>query len=163
MTHDPLGVMGPEPFRFKPSQGPSMQGPAFSPPFKVLITIVVFGTSLWGVHLWWSGKVAAQGSLFTWFGTAMLLMLYTWFCVVRSVTTFDEKMLRQSWIWEKRMELADLAYAKLFRVRGLDWLVAPRLYVRTLVGKFSVFYVADAALLAESERLVEELKAFRRF
>ena len=45
----------------------------------------------------------------------------------------------------------------------LDWLIAPRLYVRTLLGKFAVFYAADPSMLAEFERLLAELKAFRGF
>jgi len=59
------------------------------------------------------------------------------------------------------MELGELAYGKLIRVRGLDWLIAPRLYVRTLMGKFAVFYAASPAMVAEFERLVAELKEFR--
>ncbi|MBC5766860.1 hypothetical protein [Ramlibacter albus] len=159
----PLGGAGPEPFRFQPSQGPSMQGPAFSPFFKALITVVVFGCIGWGLNLWWTGKVASQGTLTAWFAAGLLLMLYTWFCVMRGVTSIGQGMLRQSWIWEKRMEIGELAFGKLIRVRGLEWLVAPRLYVRTLTGKFAVFYVSDRAMLAECERLVNELREFRRF
>ena len=33
----------------------------------------------------------------------------------------------QRWIWDKHMALDDLAFGKLIRVRGLDWLIAPRL------------------------------------
>ena len=152
---------GPEPFRFQPSPGPSLQGPAFSRPFKALVTFVVYGSVFWGMYLWWEERIPTRSSLFIWFSLALLLMLYTWFCVMRGVTTIDAKQLRQSWIWEKRMDLADLAFAKLIRVRGLEWLVAPRLYVRTLAGKFAVFYVADPQLIAECERLVAELKVFR--
>ena len=61
------------------------------------------------------------------------------------------------------MELRELAYGKIIRVRGLEWLIAPRLYVRTLMGKFAVFYAADPKMLAQFERLVLELKAFRGF
>jgi hypothetical protein len=32
-----------------------------------------------------------------------------------------------------------------------------------LMGKFAVFYAADPAMLAEFERLIRELKAFRGF
>ena len=58
-------------------------------------------------------------------------------------TRWTPRALHQSWVWDKKMELGELAYGKLIRVRGLDWLIAPRLYVRTLVGKFAVFYAAD--------------------
>jgi hypothetical protein len=40
--------------------------------------------------------------------------------------------------------------------------MAPRLYVRTLLGKFAVFYIADTQVLVEAERLVQELTEFRR-
>jgi len=82
--------LGPPPFRFTPTPDP-LEGPAFSRPFKLLVSVLVWG------------------------------------------------------------------------LRGLDWLIAPRLYLRTLPGKFAVFYLADPALLAESQRLVRELKAFRGF
>jgi hypothetical protein len=70
-------------------------------------------------------------------------------------------VIHQSWLWDKQMELRELAYAKLIRIPGLDWLIAPRLYARTLNGKFAVFYTADRAMLEEFERLVQELREFR--
>jgi hypothetical protein len=79
-----------------------------------------------------------------------------------SRTRIDRQGLHQRWIWDKHMAFDDLAFGKLIRVRGLDWLIAPRLYVRTLVGKFAVFYAATPELLAEFERLVAELKQARR-
>ena len=81
---------------------------------------------------------------------------------MRSTTTLDTEALQQTWIWHKKMELGELAYGKLVRVRGFDWLIAPRLYARTLAGKFAVFHAASPELLAEFERLVAELKDFRR-
>ena len=39
--------------------------------------------------------------------------------------------------------------------------VISRLYVRTLTGKFAVFYATSPEMVAEFERLVSELKAFR--
>jgi hypothetical protein len=36
------------------------------------------------------------------------------------------------------------------------------LYVRTLAGKFAVFYVTDPCVLAECERLTQELRTFRQ-
>ena len=89
------------------------------------------------------------------------MFVYTWFCILRSTTRIDAKGLHQTWVWDKHMELSELAYGKLIRVRGLEWLIAPRLYVRTLMGKFAVFYAASPAMVAEFERMVGELKAFR--
>ncbi|KQT08708.1 hypothetical protein [Ramlibacter sp. Leaf400] len=158
------GPLGPPPFRFVPSREPAVEGTAFSLPFKLLATVLVAGCIGWAARLWLQGRLGAQFSVnHAWFAAALVMMAWTWWAVVRSVTRIGADELRQTWVWTKRMELRELAFGKLIRVRGLEWLVAPRLYVRTLGGKFAVFYVADRQLLAESERLVAELRAFRNF
>ena len=156
-----LEGLAPAPFRFTPSAAPRLQCAAYSVPFRVLATVVVFGALAWGFVLWQAGKLGAGSALATWFLAALALMLYTWWCIVRGVTTLDAQEVRQTWIWTKRTGLGELAYAKVFRVRGLEWLVAPRLYVRTLASKSAVFYAADAVMLAEFERLAVELAGFR--
>ena len=141
-----------------------MQGPAFSPFFKLLAGALVLGITYWFVRLWLDGRVSGGAvSIMTWFVAALAMILYTWWQILRSVTTLDSTHVQQTWVWHKKMELRELAYGKLIRVPGLDWLIAPRLYLRTLLGKFSVFYAADPAMIAEFERLIAELKAFRKF
>lgn len=153
---------GPPPFRFQPSAGQAVSGPAFSRPFKVLATVLVFGSLAWLLRLWHQGQLGSGVSVnLAWFLAALAVMLWTWWAIVRSVTTIDGRQLHQTWVWDKRMPFDDLAYAKLVRVRGLEWLVAPRLYVRTLLGKMAIFYAADPAVVGEFERLVDELREFR--
>jgi len=155
--------LGPAPFRFEPSQGDAVEGPAFSLPFKLLATVIVGGCAFWLAQLWSVGALgtAKTGGL-GWFLAGMALMGWTWFHIMTSRTRIDRQGLHQRWIWDKHMALDDLAFGKLIRVRGLDWLIAPRLYVRTLVGKFAVFYAATPELIAEFERLVAELKQARK-
>ena len=138
-----------------------MRSAAYSPAFKIVATLIVFGAALWLLLLWRGGKLGTGSALAIWFLAAQAMMLYTWWCIVRSVTTLDGEQLRQTWMWTKKMDLGELAYGRLIRVRGLEWLVAPRLYVRTLVGKFQVFYAAEPEMVAEFERLVQELAEFR--
>ncbi len=152
--------MGPPPFKFVP-RTPGVPGPAFSVPFKVLATLIVLACAAAFVQTWLAGRAAGAATGGGWFIAGLLLMLYTWWHILRSTTRIDEQGLHQSWVWDKHMELRELAYGKLIRVRGLEWLIAPRLYVRTLMGKFAVFYAASPEMVAEFERLVSELKAFR--
>lgn len=162
--HEPLPpvVPGPPPFRFAPRAAASVRGAAFSIPFKLLTTALVGGCTGWLFRLWSQGRLGDGVSVnLAWFLGALVLMAWTWWAIVRSVTTLDARGLHQTWLWDKRMPFDDLAYARLVRVRGLEWLVAPRLYVRTLMGKFAVFYAADPRLTAECERLVGELREFR--
>ena len=162
MTDDLLQSLGPPPFRFTPTR-PGHASAAYTLPFKVLSTIMVLAGSLWLGRLWHDGALGSGGSSgLAWLLCGLVLMLYTGWHILTSQTRLDETALHQSWIWDKHLELRELAYGKLIRVPGLEWLIAPRLYVRTLMGKFAVFYASDALLLADFERLVRELAEFRR-
>jgi hypothetical protein len=160
---EPLSHVGPEPFRFTPAS-PVLVSRAYTRAFKVLATVIVGGCAVWLYLLWREGSLGsgARSTGLGWFTAGLMLMLYTWWHFMTSRTRLDSQALYQSWVWDKKMELADLAFCKLIRVRGLDWLIAPRLYARTLMGKFAVFYAADAHMIGEFERLVRELKEFRR-
>jgi hypothetical protein len=140
-----------------------VEGPAFSPVFKFLTVAIVFGIAAWIVHLAFEGKVTGgRVSILTWFLAALAMLLYLAWWILRSRTRIDAHEISQGWAWEKKMAVGDLARVQLVRVRGLEWLIAPRLYARTLMGKFAVFYAADARLLSEFERMKQELDAFRR-
>jgi hypothetical protein len=80
-----------------------------------------------------------------------------------SRSRLDATGIHQTWIWDKHMGYDELAYAKLIRIRGLEWFMAPRFYVRTLMGKFAVFYVSSQQVQDECKRLSAELSAFREF
>ncbi len=162
MTDDLLQNLGPPPFRFTPTHA-GRTSPAFSLPFRILATLIVAAGSIWLALLWHGGALGTSGrsSGLGWLVAGLVLMLYTWWHILRSRTRVDETALYQTWVWDKKLELRELAYCKLIRVRGLDWLIAPRLYARTLLGKFAVFYAADPLVLADFERLVRELAAFR--
>lgn len=160
MQNMPLEAMGPPPFRFTPDASGST-GPAFSRPFKVLATVIVFACAVSLFRAWLATRANGLGVGGGWFMAGLALMLYTWWHILRSTTRIAADGLYQSWVWDKQMDMRELAYGKLIRVRGLEWLIAPRLYVRTLMGKFAVFYAASPAMVSEFERLVRELKDFR--
>ena len=153
--------MGPPQFRFTPSKA-NMSGRAFSPTFKLLATLIVFGCAAFFIRGYIDGRasgIALRGD--DWFLGALLILKYTWWQILISRTEIQSDSIYQSWVWDKRLDMADLAYGKLIRVPGLEWLIAPRIYVRTLHGKFAVFYAASPEMVTEFERLVKELKVFR--
>jgi hypothetical protein len=90
------------------------------------------------------------------------MLVFFWWWILRSRTRIDSGALHQTWFVDKHMAIADLATVGVLRIRGLEWLIAPRVNVRTLNGKFAVFHAADPAMLDEFARLAQELKAFRR-
>ena len=162
MPDTPAGALGPVPFRFQPAAGP-VEGPAFSRTFRIVTSLWVLGIGVWLALLWLGERVqGGSNSLLVWFLTAFVMVVFFWFWILRSRTRIDSEALHQSWFADKHVAVADLATVGVLRVRGLEWLVAPRVHARTLMGKFAIFHAADPRVLAEFERLERELKAFRQ-
>jgi hypothetical protein len=154
-------LLGPAPFRFQPLE-PGRSVRAFSLTFRLLALAMLLAGSLWMFSLWREGALGSgESSGLSWFAAGLALMFFTVWHIWTSRTRLDADSIHQSWLWDKQMELRELAYAKLIRIPGLDWLIAPRLYARTLAGKFAVFYAADSTMLSDFERLVRELRDFR--
>lgn len=159
----PLGL---SPFVFHPAEG-EIEGAAFSRTFQAVTWLTLLGSGYWLLNLWQQGKFGGDTSLnglraAGWFVLGWFLLAWTTWHVMRSRARLDAKGLHQTWIWDKHMAYDELAYARLIRIRGLEWFIAPRFYVRTLVGKFAVFYVSEPSVQTECERLSQELAAFRQ-
>ena len=157
--------MGPAPFTFQ-AQPDVIEGPAFSRTFQILIVLTVVGSGYWLLSLWQQGKFGGDTGLSGlrsagWFVLGWALLAWTAWQVVRSRVRIDSQGLHQTWIWDKQQNFDELAYAKLLRIRGLEWLMAPRLYTRTLAGKFTVFYLCRPEMLETSTRMCQELDSFR--
>jgi hypothetical protein len=136
-----------------------LESPAFSTPFKLLAVLIVTLALAWAAHMWARGLIALTLESSGWLGAALCMMAYTEWHILRSKTSLDAIALQQTWVWQKRVELSQLAYAKLIRVRGLEWLIAPRLYTRTASNKITVFYASSAEMLQEFARLEKETRA----
>ena len=134
-----------------------LSGPAFSKSFKVL------AWALSGILLFWSLQLPIEFTSKSglWVSSALILIFYTAWQVQVSVTTLNAEVLCQTWIWNKAMALNDMAYLKIIHVPMLDWLIAPRVYARTMMGKFAVFYVSSPELLQALYELEAKLKAKR--
>lgn len=153
-------MSSPELFAFAPKGG-RIESSAFSTPFKILATALIAPAVVWGWQLWSSGTIALTLASSGWLFAALCLMLYTGWYIFNGKTTLDNTTLEQTWVWHKRAELRQLAYVKLIRMRGLEWLIAPRLYTKTYAGKLAIFYAASPAMLVEFQRMESELKALR--
>ena len=134
---------------------------AFSATFKSLATVLVTAAVAWGWHMWANGLIEVTLAASGWLGAALCMMVYTHWYIMTGKTKLSSEALEQTWVWNKRTTLNELAFVKLIRVRAFDWLIAPRLYTKTFSGKLTVFYAADRAMLAEFERLEYELKLLR--
>jgi hypothetical protein len=69
-----------------------------------------------------------------------------------SRTKIDAVNIEQSWLWTKKVALAEISQAKFIYIPYLSWLIAPRLVVRASRGVY-VFPAADRHVLEAFARL----------
>ncbi|ARV20851.1 hypothetical protein AEP_03934 [Curvibacter sp. AEP1-3] len=152
---------GPTKLEFSPLGGP-MEAAAYSVIFKCIAIALLSVAGLWAVQM---HQLAQQGlasaTVVSWLWLPWGLMAYTAWFVVTGTTRLTSTSIEQSWMWSKRLELDNLAYAKVIRIRGFEWLFAPRFYTKNFGGKLFIFYAADPAMLDEFKRLELALAAVR--
>jgi len=141
------------PYPYQPPAQP-MNAPAFGPVFKTLAWTIVLALLVWFWRLGidWSSR---QGALCA---VVWAMLAFMVFHIQRSRIQLTPDAIEQTWMWRRRVSLKELAFAKVMRIRGLEHLIAPRIYVRNLGGTFTFFYCHDRALLDEFARLAEALK-----
>ncbi len=152
-----MALAGSPAFSFQPQDGP-VASPAFSWPFKLLAVALIAMALGWATHMWSTGLLEWSLRSSGWFLAALGMMSYTVWHILNGKTTLDGTALQQTWVWRKRVELHELAYVKLIRVRGFEWLIAPRLYTKTFSNKLAVFYAISPAMLQEFQRIEQALK-----
>lgn len=75
------------------------------------------------------------------------------YSVVAGRSGLDDEALWQRGLWTRRVAYADISQVKLVRVPGLDWLVVPRLVVRTRGLGVRSIPLGDARLVAAAQAL----------
>lgn len=143
-------------------EGGSLEVAAYSPVFKGIAITMLGIAGFWAYqmqHL--AHPDATGGAMASWLWLPWGLMAYTVWFVITGTTRLTDTAIEQSWMWTKRLELSNLAYAKLIRIRGLEWLIAPRFYTKNFSGKLFIFYASDARMLDELKRLELALAAVR--
>ena len=141
------------PYPYQPP-AQAMTGSAFGPVFKALAWSILLGLLAWIARLDFDWQTN-QGA---WVAVAWGMLAFIVWHIQRSRVQLDDQAIEQTWMWRRRMALRELAFIKVMRVRGLEFLIAPRIYARNLGGTFAFFYCHDRALLDEFARLAEALR-----
>jgi hypothetical protein len=143
--------------------GGGIQSTAYGLVFKAIALAILAVAGVWAFQMHQlTQQVQSNSSMISWLWLPWSLMAYTVWFVVTGMTQLDGTSIKQSWMWRKQIDLDDLAYAKLIRVRGLEWLFAPRFYTKNFGGKLFIFYAADPLMLAEFKRLELALDSVRQ-
>lgn len=119
------------------------EGPAFPVLVKVMATLMMMAMVYWGAgaeqQIIWK-EFSARA--FVLFGGALLITVVAYVWILKSRTSIDGQAIEQTWIWKRRVQLADITQAKFIYIPYLSWLIAPRLIVRAGPG-VNVFYSAS--------------------
>jgi hypothetical protein len=141
------------PYPYQPP-AQAMAAAAFGPVFKAIAWFILMALLVWfwRLDIQWH---AQQGS---WTAVVWAMLAFIAWHIQRSRIILDSVAIEQTWMWRRRVALQELALVKVIRIRGLEHLIAPRIYVRNLGGKFTIFYCQDRTMLEEFARLSEALK-----
>jgi hypothetical protein len=154
MPHtDPKAQATSLPYPYEPPTQP-MSAAAFGPVFKAMAWFILLALMVWC----WRLKIDWRSAQGTWLAVVWAMLAFMVWHIQRSRIVLDHLAIEQSWMWRRRVTLGELAYVKIMRIRGLEHLVAPRIYVRNLGGKFTFFYCHDRAMLDEFARIAQALR-----
>lgn len=129
----------------------AVSGPSFPMAVKALATMLVIALVAFGAM----SLISPAGEPATLlsardigFLAALALVIGSgYWGILTSRTSIDGERIEQTWLWHKSVDIADITQLKLVRVPGLDWLVVPRLVIRTGFG-LTTFQTGDPAVLS---------------
>ncbi len=123
------------------------QGAAFGWTFKGFAIAVVLAIVYWAqqANLLSSWSTIGKQAQWVIIGGA-ILVAYTLYHVLVSQTTITPTMISQNFVFNRKVHLGEITFAKFVYIPYLTWLIAPRLFVRTANHKFAAFYGATPAL-----------------
>jgi hypothetical protein len=136
---------------YKPEK--TVSGPAYGPGFKVFATILTI------VLVGYSASIAVRYPLLQFgvgiklllaFSAFMLVISYYWF--LRARTTIDADGIRQTWMYDKKVEWRDVRGAKMIGIPYLSWLFPPRMVIRT-GNSFTTFNGGSREVLIEFAKI----------
>ena len=127
----------------------TVAGPAYSPWFKMLSTAITVMLALYGADIVRRFPIAQYGwgvKALLCCAAIMLMVSYYWF--LRSATIVDDKGIRQTWVYDKRIDWQDVRGVKMIGIPYAGWLFPPRLVIRT-GNAFVTFNGGSKPLLTE--------------
>ena len=105
------------------------EGPAFPRSTKWLAGLLMAALFYWGVRLITTSAVDITWGSGSFMGMTTLLLAYVYYWMLISRTRIDAHTIEQTWLWPKRVEIAQITQVKFIFIPYMDWLIAPRMVV----------------------------------
>ena len=140
-----------QPEFYRPSL--NLSGPAYSPWFKLLATLLTFGMVGYGASFALRYPLSAYGgSVVALMLMALVLLLLSYYGFLHATISMDERGITQRGLLNKQVMWQEIRSAKLIGIPRAGWLSPPRLVIRT-GNAFYTFNGGTEALLAEFARI----------
>lgn len=128
---------------------PRVSGPSFPMAVKALATVLVVLLEVAAVMALINSPTGVRmptlsESVFLLVVCAVIAASY--WGILTSRTTCDAEFIEQTWLWRKKVRIAEITQIKLIQIPGLEALVVPRLVVRTGFV-LTTFQAGDPAVL----------------
>lgn len=136
---------------YKPQK--AVDGPAYGAGFKVFASVVTLVLLAYGVSVALRFPLMEYGlgiKALLLGSAAMLGVSYYWF--LRARTSIDDTGIRQTWLYDKRVDWSDVRGAKMIGIPFLSWLFPPRMVVRT-GNAFTTFNGGSREVLIEFAKI----------
>lgn len=131
----------------------TITGPAYSPWFKLLATVVTVALAGYGISFALRFPLADyRWPVLVLLGAAFVLLLVSYVGFLHSTVTIDATGIKQTWLINRQAQWPDVRSAKMIGLPRLGWAAPPRLVVRTGTGYYT-FNAGTEALLAEFARI----------
>lgn len=133
----------------------ALESPAFPPLLRTLAVVLVVDLFAFGIWSLPSLRTADwTTSALVVMGIAAVCVVWVGYWIVYSRTRLEGDVLVQTWLWDKRVSVQDVAQLKLVHIRMLERVIAPRLLVRRRMGGITWFHSSDpTVLIAFGERV----------
>jgi hypothetical protein len=117
---------------------------------RALIAVLVIAISLWGGKIiLYSTQESVHINAWAWLALGYIMIMYMSITLWTSQTTLTRVSLKQDWFWRKSVQIDQVSYVRFIRVIGWEWLISPRLLVRSGNGPFIAFYAASPDMWIE--------------
>lgn len=129
----------------------AVTGPAYSPWFKMIATVLTFGLAGYAASFLLRFPLDGLAPKLV-MVSAILLLLWSWRGFLHATVTIDAQGIRQGGLLGKDVAWSDIRSAKMIGVPHAGWLSPPRLVVRTGTA-FHTFNGGTQELLTEFARI----------
>lgn len=132
----------------------AVSGSSYSRHLKALATVIVVVSCGLLLGIWSNERLNAPPNLVGVLLGALVVLFAGWWDLLSSRTSIDDRAIRQIGLWRREVQIANITACQLVHVPKLEWLIAPRLIVRSGGYGVKTFYVSDQAVLEAVKELI---------